>query len=368
MPINYDKSKIKEELTLENVFQLLSEWGGEPIYTSFGIVATTICHNLPGRGSRKLYYYENSALFHCYTGCDSFDIFELFIKIAALQYNQEHDLNDAVRYIAHKFNIITFEDNNFADYLTDKPIWDEYERIQQIQVPVRQVVLKEYDSAILNNFNYSVRITPWLKDGISQEAMNEARIGYYPGGEQITIPHYDINNRFIGLRGRALSKEDAEKFGKYRPLTVNGQLYNHPLGMNLYNLNKSKDNIRFFGKAIVFEGEKGPLQYRSGCLDPNLYDISVASCGNNLSYYQFELLRQAGAQEIVLAYDKQFKRPKDKEYWKWKKHLQDIQRKYNSEVTISYIIDDKNLTGYKDSPIDQGIDIFNQLYKNRKFV
>ena len=73
--VSYDKSEIKDSLELENIFELLQEWGGDPEYTAFGIISSTICHNEPGVGSRKLYYYINSTLFRCYTGCDSyFDI------------------------------------------------------------------------------------------------------------------------------------------------------------------------------------------------------------------------------------------------------------------------------------------------------
>ena len=61
--INYDKTEIKNSLELENIFELLQEWGGDPEYTSFGILSSTICHNLPGEGSIKLYFYTNSGLF-----------------------------------------------------------------------------------------------------------------------------------------------------------------------------------------------------------------------------------------------------------------------------------------------------------------
>ena len=72
----FDKNEIKESLSTEDIYNLLQEWGGEPEFTSFGIISSTICHNLPGEGSRKLYFYENSGLFKCYTECDStFDIF-----------------------------------------------------------------------------------------------------------------------------------------------------------------------------------------------------------------------------------------------------------------------------------------------------
>ena len=75
----FDKSEIRNSLTTENIFELLQEWGGDPQYSDFGILCSTICHNKPGEGSKKLYYYDNTGLFRCYTGCDSFfDIFELF--------------------------------------------------------------------------------------------------------------------------------------------------------------------------------------------------------------------------------------------------------------------------------------------------
>lgn len=75
--ISYDKKEVREALTLDNIYDLLVEWNGEPEYTAFGIVSATICHNPAGEGSRKLYYYTNTDLFHCYTGCaePSFDIF-----------------------------------------------------------------------------------------------------------------------------------------------------------------------------------------------------------------------------------------------------------------------------------------------------
>ena len=94
----YDKNEIRNKLDIDDIFNLLQEWGGEPEYTEFGILSATICHNAPGEGSKKLYYYANSTLFKCYTDCDStFDIFELTIKVFNIQHNRKLDLNDAVR-------------------------------------------------------------------------------------------------------------------------------------------------------------------------------------------------------------------------------------------------------------------------------
>ena len=56
--MKFDKTEIRQSLTLDNVFDLLTNWGAEPEYTDFGILSATICHNAPGEGSKKLYYYR----------------------------------------------------------------------------------------------------------------------------------------------------------------------------------------------------------------------------------------------------------------------------------------------------------------------
>ena len=363
--INYDKLKIRESLTNENIFDLLQEWGGDPSQDTFGYVSSTICHNPPGEGSRKLYYYENTGLFRCYTGCDSvFDIFELTIKVAKIQWDKEFDLNDAVRWIAQKFGLSGESVSNPEDEeLDDWKYLANYERIQDIEPKENSVVLKEYEKSILERFNYKVKITPWLKEGISQKAIEQANIGFYPGGDQITIPHFDKDGRFIGLRGRCLCAEEGERFGKYRPMKINKILYNHPLGMNLYGLNWSKDNIKLMKKAIIFESEKSVLLYGSYFGWEN--NISVACCGSSVSAPQIQMLLAAGAEEIIIAFDRQFQEIGDNEFQHLKTNLIKLRNKYKNFVNISFIFDKNMITGYKSSPIDEGPEKFLQLFKER---
>lgn len=369
MMVVYDKEKIKEQLSHEDIFELLEEWGGEPQLTSFGIISTTICHNLPGQGSRKLYYYFNDnngfGLFKCFTGCenDVFDIFELVIKIMRLRHGKDYNLNDAVRWIATRFHIIGEYQEEQDMVLKDWKILAEYDRIKDISFTINSITLEEYDKTILDRFNYKVKIEPWLKDGIHQEIINKANISYYPGGEQIVIPHYDINNRLIGIRGRTLIQDEGEKYGKYRPLKVNNILYNHPLGMNLYNLNNSKNNIQIMKKAIVFEGEKSVLQYQSAFGIEN--DISVACCGSTLSTFQVQLLEQAGAQEIVLAFDRDFEEISDEKFERIKRRLVNIRNRYHNSINVSIIFDKKKITKIKSSPIDEGPEKFLTLFNER---
>ena len=363
--INYDKQEIREALTTSDIFDLLLEWGGDPEYTSFGIIAQTIDHNPPGVGSRKLYYYDNSQLFKSYTaGDDSFDIFELTIKVFDIQRNQKIGLNEAVRFIAFRFGISgSFVLEEGENELKDWDIFNAYDRIQQIELKTYDIKLKTYDKNILKILNYEVRLEPWLKEDITQEVLNNNKIGYFPGGNQISIPHFDKDNRFVGLRGRTLAKEDAELYGKYRPIVINGVMYNHPLGMNLYNLNNSKENIAKSGRAIIFEGEKSCLKYQSFFGKEN--DISVACCGSNISGYQINLLTELGVKEIIVALDRQFESLGDDEFQKLKKNLIKIHSKYGNYVQTSFIFDKHMITGYKDSPIDCGKEKFLRLYKER---
>ena len=365
----YNKKEVRNKLNIDQIYELVVEWGGEPNYTDFGFVSATICHNPPGEGSHKLYYYSNTDLFHCYSGCadPSFDVFQLLVKVAKIQWGKEYDLNDAVRYIAIRFGLAGEAEFNDDNNLIDWQTFNNYERVQNLDIKDYHVELKEYDTSILDRLNYNVKLYPWLKEGITQEVIDYNKIGFYPGAAQITIPHFDVNGRFIGLRGRSLCKPDIDMYGKYRPLMVQkgGKpfQYNHPLGMNLYNLNNSKDNIKKIGKAIIFEGEKSTLLYQSYFGIDN--DISVACCGSNISAYQIQLLLDCDIKEITIAFDRQFQAIGDDEFKHLTNNLTKINDRYKNYVDISIIFDKKMITGYKMAPIDCGPDVFMKLWKER---
>ena len=187
-------------------------------------------------------------------------------------------------------------------------------------------------------------------------------ICYNPSSQAIVIPHYDENGFLIGIRERTLIKEN-ETYGKYRPTYLNKQMYNHPLGFSLYNLNNSKNNIKILKKAIVFESEKSCLLYSSYFDIEN--DISVAVCGSNISNYQINLLTKLGVEEVIIAFDKQFKTKGDLEFNRWTKKLTDIDKKYRKYVKISFMFDKNDILQYKSSPIDEGKDKFIKLYEER---
>ena len=61
----YNKDEIKNSLTIEQVYELVAELGGEPRLFNNFFISRTICHNPSGHGTYKLYYYENTKLFNC---------------------------------------------------------------------------------------------------------------------------------------------------------------------------------------------------------------------------------------------------------------------------------------------------------------
>ena len=251
------KNEIKEQLTIEQVMDLVAEMGGEPRLQPGGehFTARTFCH---GGDSHKLYYYNNTHLFRCYTYCspEIFDIFELVRKVKSQQ-GAEWSLPKAIQYVASYFGINneSFDFENSQEKLQDWQILNKYDKISSsINKEKQRVEMNFYDGNILK-YLPQPHIEPWEKEGITYEVVKGRGICYDPAAHGIVIPHYDINGDLIGIRERTLIKEE-EQYGKYKPAILNGKMYNHPLGFALYNLNFSKDNIKTIQKAIVFEGKR----------------------------------------------------------------------------------------------------------------
>ena len=325
---------IKNNLTIEQVKDLLYAVGGDPIVKEGFIIARTICHN---GESHKLFYYDNTKLFRCYTECsDTFDIYELIIKIKKIN-NEEINLYQAINYIISFFNL-TVSANNFLQNDKETNEWAILSKYEANNITEQQEKIVEYkffDDKILKNLP-KPKIPMWLNEGINQAAMDNAEIAFDPVNWGIVIPHRDPAGHLIGIRERTLIKEE-EANGKYKPAILNYQMYNHALGFNLYNLNNSKDSIRVMKKAIIFEGEKSCLKYTSYFGIDN--DISVAVCGSSLTAYQVQLLKDLDVNEIIIAFDKQFREIGDDEWKGWTSKLKDIHKKFSPLVNITFIFD-----------------------------
>jgi hypothetical protein len=364
MKIN--KDELKESLTIEQVWNFVADLGGNPKPIKDNcFISQTICHNKIGEGSYKLYYYDNTKLFKCFTSClSTFDLFDLVKKQKTISDNIEWSLPMAIAYVASYFGY-TERDFDFQREEISLEDWNyinSYDKNNHIKLQDQIVELKVYNENILNNLPHP-RILEWEQEGINPEIIKHRGIAYDPVNEGIVIPHYDIDGQLIGIRERTLIKEN-EQWGKYLPAKLNGTLYRHPLSFNLYNLNNSKDNIKVIRKAIIFESEKSTMLYASYFGEGN--DITVACCGQTIINHQLKLLSDCGAEEIVIAFDKEGEKDDKAQYVQ---KFYNYQKKYGASYNLSFIYDkDGKYLDYKMSPIDNGKQIFLKLFKERIFL
>lgn len=209
------------------------------------LVMPTVCHNASiDEASQKLYYYKNTHIFYCYTEDGAMSIFTFlknYYETRDITYDWFTDIYELILGCSY-FN----EENKNPDAY--KSIRDNY------TLKKDRKELPAYPDAIMESF---IKYYPieWLNDGITKEAMDKFNIRYSSTQNRIIIPHYDVGGRLIGIRGRALNPEDIEMFGKYMPVQIEGKWYSHPLSLNLYGLNKTKENIKQTGIAFLFEAE-----------------------------------------------------------------------------------------------------------------
>ena len=361
----YDKYEVKEALEIEDVYDILESLGAEPEIHGDYIVAKTICH---GGDSMKLYYYDNTKLLKCFTGdCGTMDIFELLQKVKHL------DLNEAVYYVVNFFNL-QYRLDEVDDTLLqeDWKIMRQWQELSAIKINQEKIILPEFDKDILRHYPQP-HIQEWENQYISKEVCDYMGIRYDPVNGAIIIPHVDENGRLVGIRERTLI-EGNEKWGKYRPWSrleydkaanrYKLQQFSHPLGFNLFGLYQAKDNINKMGIALVCESEKAVFQVMSYLGLAN--NLAVAVCGSSLSKYQFNLLVEAGAKEICIAFDADYEQIGDENWEQVVKKLQKIYDKYSAYINISFLFDTKGtMLGYKDSPTDRGKEVFMELWKNR---
>lgn len=335
-----------QNLSDEEVIDIVEKLGADTYKkANNAIIFNTICHHAsPQDGSMKLYYYPKTHTFHCYTCCGTFNIIELFKKryeLMDIQYNFYEDIvlklgGGATKRIETSF------------YQPYKPLYDnEHNEVE--------VNLKPINKGVLNAFSFYA-IPEWIEDGINETTMRRFNIRYSIEDNKIIIPHYDINGNLIGIRGRTLN-DDQLYLGKYLPVKINGEMYNHPLGFNLYGLNFVKENVKKYKMAIVAEGEKAVLQYETMFGEDK--NIVVAACGSNFCKYQLDLLLQCGAERILIAFDKEGETWKEQtEYYN---KLKRICEKYKNYALMGFIWDNSGLLKLKQSPFDCGPDIAAKL-------
>lgn len=348
MELNYEQ--IIEGLTDEAIINLMTKLGADRYEDKDKyLLFPTICHNLdPAEASMKLYFYKDTKLFVCYTECNKMSIFK-FLKTYYESRQIDYDwYNDIYRVILDCSSYNPIDDFIVPTY---KSIRDKY------ITKKKNTTLPEYAPEVLDCF-IKTYPTEWLNDGISKAAMDKFNIRFSISQNKIIIPHYDVNERLVGIRGRALNDWEIENVGKYMPVCIEGKWYTHSLSLNLYGLNKNKENIRKSKVCYIVEAEKSVLQAESFS-SPN---CCVAICGSHFNKYALNiLLKECHPSEIVLCLDNEELPGEEKYFYR----LLETCKKYSNYCNFSFVYDREGITKLKDSPTDKGEETFRKLVERR---
>ena len=344
--INYQE--LVEELNDEKVIQLLDRLDIPYVDKGDYLLMPTVCHHDDTvDASWKLYYYKNTHIFHCFTECGSQSIFS-FLKHYYEARGIDYDWYDDILRVIQDCSNYRFNATAPDQY---KSIRSNYEN--QTTIPALPI----YSDKVLSVFQ-KYHPVEWLNDGISAETMDKFNICFSISQNKIIIPHYDVNGNLVGIRGRALNPWEIENIGKYMPVQIENQWYSHPLSLNLYGLNWTKENIKQTGIAYLFESEKSVMQAESFSI-PN---CGVAVCGSKLNKFALGiLLRTCRPREIVICFDQE-ELPHQHTYFT---KLYNLCKKYQQYTQFSFIYDKEHLLKLKDSPTDHGEKIFRQLLLRR---
>ena len=216
-----DYKEIVDNLDTESVINLMIKLGVDRYEDKeTHIIFPTICHNVDAsEASMKLYFYKDTKLFVCYTSCETLSIFKLlknYYETRQIEYDWYEDI-----FLVAK-NCSTFQ---AKEGFAPRPYQSLRERYS---IAKKERQLEEYNKGVLGCFTKAYP-AEWLQDGIDKQAMDKYNILYSISQNKIIIPHYDIDGRLIGIRGRALNEWEVENVGKYMPIQIENRWYKHPL-------------------------------------------------------------------------------------------------------------------------------------------
>lgn len=347
-----------KKMNSSDIIRLMEKLGVPESMIKYGnnsLIFPTICHNeMSNDPSHKLYYYEATKRFYCYTNCKSMSVFDFIIKVYQtrgykIEFREAYNILDEI--VSKRIK------NGFAILSNPKPLVpDKIEKNWEEQLPV-------YNHHILECFTQQPRfLDVWMSEGIDYDVLIEFGVRFDMVRNRIVFPILDRNGRLVGIRVRNFNQEDLDSGRKYMPLWHNEELYNCPKMMVVYGYYQNKAVIKKLKEVIVFEAEKSVLKYGS-CFTQNK---SVAVGGSSFSQYHGIILKDAGVIKIVLAFDNDYSEDGDK-YYGLKKMIKEAKKIQDMGFEVEIIYDwEQEYLGNKDAPIDLGRSVYSKLYRERK--
>lgn len=183
----------------------------------------------------------------------------------------------------------------------------------------------------------------WQNEGIAPESMERFQVRYDPVSDRIVYPIRDMTGQIINVGGRTLDPDcKAKKLRKYT--------YFKPLGVldTIYGFAENREEILRKKEIILFEGAKSVMMADGW---------GIRNCGailtSHLNPQQFRLLIRLGI-TVVFALDAEVDIRQDANIMRLLPYTR-----------VEWVRNRRGLLHDKDSPVDQGREVFQTLYEER---
>ena len=185
----------------------------------------------------------------------------------------------------------------------------------------------------------------WIDEGISEEEIKKYEIRIDPTSNRIVYPVYDSNFNLIGVKGRT-------RFHNFKALRIVKYMNYYPLGgVDFFQgMKQAVDSVKETGQIIIVEGIKSIMK-----LDEWGYHNVVSAETSFLNEYQIELLIRMMVKDIVIAFDQDVELKK----------IYECTRLLKKFANVYAVYDKWRLLKEKDSPCDQGVEVWRLLYDRR---
>lgn len=195
----------------------------------------------------------------------------------------------------------------------------------------------------------------WVDEGIEPEIMKKYRIMIDKRTNRIVYPVWDKDFNLIGFKGRT-------RYPNFKALGIMKYMNFQKIGTTNYfvGMKENIQNIIKKDEAIIFEGIKSGMKVEAWG-----YDNWLASETSVINDAQALILIQLRIKNVVIAYDS------DVSLAQIKNTVKMLARYVNVYVVTDRAEKEKRLLGSpedKKSPCDNGRDIWNTLYSERKKV
>lgn len=336
------KDKVKEILLSDrnNIVYILEELGCHKINPNFSRYEIR-CALPDGETSTSV-----SIKLESYIPCHVFsrggwDNYETKDFITLVQFIKGINFYESLKWLCLKLRV-DYEEETYTETLD---IVHELRRLKRKENYKSDIIHHpKLDKTILKQYKPCI-VKKWVLEGISEEIQRKYGIRNDERGMRWIIPIYDENNNLISVKARTYAPN-------WEEMGITKYIYYYKLNGNdiLFGLNFNKLSIKQHDEIILFEAEKSVM-----AADSYGYDWCGSVGTNGINKHLLKKILSLKCSNCVIAFDKDVK---------YQESLKEA-RKLSKYMNVYIVIDNEDLLKEKQSPVDVGKEIWEQLYRNR---